>query len=143
MGGLGDEIGELLGRRGHEFGATTGRKRRTGWFDAVAVRHAVRVNSVSGICLTKLDVLDELDEIKICVGYLDGEGREVPVPADGAGWGQIQPVYETMPGWRANTQGATDYAALPAAAQAYVARLEELIEALPGFVALPAAPQSS
>lgn len=126
---LHDDVGELLGRRGHEFGATTGRKRRTGWFDAVAVRHAVRVNSVSGICLTKLDVLDELDEIKICIGYRDAAGRDVPVPADGAGWGEVRPVYETMSGWRANTQGATDFAALPDAARAYIARLEALIEA--------------
>ena len=123
------DTGEHLGVRGHEFGATTGRKRRTGWFDAVAVKHAVYVNSVSGICLTKLDVLDELPEINICIAYENLQGERVPVPADGAGWAHVRPVYETMPGWCSNTVGATDWDQLPPAAQAYIKRLESLIDA--------------
>lgn len=123
------EVGNHLGVKGHEFGATTGRKRRTGWFDAVAVRHAIRINSVSGICLTKLDVLDGLSEVKICVGYNDADGNPINVPFDAEGWEQVQPVYESMPGWNETTFGVTTWDALPVNAQAYIKRLESLVGA--------------
>lgn len=121
------EVGEHLGVKGHEFGATTGRKRRTGWFDAVAVKHAVRINSMSGMCLTKLDVLDGLSEVKICVGYKNGAGEDVGIPCDAEGWEDIQPVYETMPGWSESTVGVKAVDELPEAARNYIARLEELV----------------
>ena len=121
------EIGQHLGEKGHEFGATTGRKRRTGWFDAVAVKHAVRINSMSGICLTKLDVLDGLKEVKICVGYTNSAGEEVGIPCDVVGWQEVQPVYESMAGWQVSTVGAKSTAQLPAEAVAYIKRLEELV----------------
>ncbi|WP_028885996.1 adenylosuccinate synthase [Teredinibacter turnerae] len=121
------EVGEHLGVKGHEFGATTGRKRRTGWFDAVAVKHAVRINSMSGMCLTKLDVLDGLKEVKICVGYKDSAGADVGIPCDAEGWEDIQPVYESLPGWSESTVGAKSVDALPQAARDYIARLEALV----------------
>ena len=123
------EVGRHLGEKGHEFGATTGRQRRTGWFDAVAVRHAIRINSISGLCLTKLDVLDGLETVKICTGYRDASGAEISVPFDTEGWDKIQPVYEEMPGWTESTVGAQSWDQLPAAAQAYIKRLEELVGA--------------
>ncbi len=123
---LDDDIGRHLGEKGHEFGATTGRKRRTGWFDAVAVKYAIRVNSVSGICLTKLDVLDGLKEVKICVAYQDADGKPMPIPADSDGWAKIQPVYETLPGWQESTVGAKSLEQLPQAAKDYISRLEVL-----------------
>jgi adenylosuccinate synthase len=123
------DIGEYLGQKGHEFGATTGRKRRTGWFDAVALRHAVRINSVSGICLTKLDVLDGLDEVKICTAYRDARGNAVGIPFDADGWNAVLPVYETMPGWQDSTVGATALDQLPANARNYIKRIEELVGA--------------
>ena len=123
------EVGRHLGEKGHEFGATTGRKRRTGWFDAVAVKHAIRINSISGLCLTKLDVLDGLDAIKICVGYTDNSGKPLSVPFDADGWKRIVPVYETLPGWRENTLGIQTMEALPANAIAYIRRLEALVKA--------------
>jgi adenylosuccinate synthase len=121
------EIGAYLGEKGHEFGATTGRKRRCGWFDIIAVRHANRINSVTGVCLTKLDVLDGLETVKICIGYLDVQGKPTGIPFDADGWEEIQPVYEEMPGWRESTVGARTLAELPANARAYIARLEELM----------------
>ncbi|ACR10817.1 adenylosuccinate synthase [Teredinibacter turnerae] len=121
------EVGEHLGVKGHEFGATTGRKRRTGWFDAVAVKHAVRINSMSGMCLTKLDVLDGLKEVKICVGYKNSAGEDVGIPCDAEGWEDIQPVYESLPGWSESTVGAKSVDALPQAARDYIARLEALV----------------
>ena len=121
------EVGQHLGVKGHEFGATTGRKRRTGWFDAVAVRHAVRINSMTGMCLTKLDVLDGLKEVKICVGYTNTQGENVGVPCDAEGWETIQPVYETMPGWTETTFGAQSVDVLPEAARNYINRLEALV----------------
>ncbi|MCH9691314.1 MAG: adenylosuccinate synthase [Gammaproteobacteria bacterium] len=121
-------VGRHLGEKGSEFGATTGRQRRTGWFDAVAVRHATRINSISGLCLTKLDVLDGLEEVKICIGYRDRSGVEVPVPFDAAGWEGVEPVYESMPGWSDITYGVRREAELPAAAKAYIARIEELTD---------------
>ncbi|HMW49565.1 MAG TPA: adenylosuccinate synthase [Cellvibrionaceae bacterium] len=123
------DIGEYLGKKGHEFGATTGRKRRTGWFDAVALRHAVRINSVSGLCLTKLDVLDGLDEVKICTGYHDAQGNPVGVPFDADGWSSVLPVYETMPGWQESTVGATQLDQLPVNARNYINRIEQLVGA--------------
>ncbi|WP_111642800.1 adenylosuccinate synthase [Marinimicrobium alkaliphilum] len=120
-------VGQYLGEKGHEFGATTGRKRRCGWFDVVAVRHAVRINSISGICLTKLDVLDGLEEVNICVGYRDGQGNTVGIPCDAEGWEDVQPVYETLPGWSESTVGARSLDQLPANARAYIQRLEELL----------------
>ena len=120
------EVGEHLGVKGHEFGATTGRKRRTGWFDAIAVRHAVRINSISGMCLTKLDVLDGLKEVKICIGYKNKQGEEVGIPCDAQGWEDVQPVYETMPGWSETTFGVQDINGLPQTARNYIKRLEEL-----------------
>ncbi len=121
-----DEMGELLARRGHEFGSTTGRPRRCGWFDAVALRRSVQINSISGLCITKLDVLDGLDSIRLCVGYkLDGEvRRSVPVGAEALA--QVEPVYEELPGWKASTVGITKYEALPAQARTYLERIEEL-----------------
>ncbi|WP_185235116.1 adenylosuccinate synthase [Teredinibacter franksiae] len=121
------EVGEYLGVKGHEFGATTGRKRRTGWFDAVAVKHAVRINSMSGMCLTKLDVLDGLKEVKICVGYKTSAGDVVGIPCDAEGWEDVQPIYESMPGWSDSTVGVQSLEALPQAAKNYIARLEELV----------------
>lgn len=121
------EIGEHLGKKGHEFGATTGRKRRTGWFDAIAVKHAVRINSMTGMCLTKLDVLDELPEIKICTAYKNSQGEVISIPCDAEGWEDIVPVYETMPGWQCSTVGVKTLEALPEAAKNYIARLEELV----------------
>ncbi|MEX2961878.1 adenylosuccinate synthase [Microbulbifer sp. TYP-18] len=123
------DVGQHLGEKGHEFGATTGRKRRTGWFDAVAVRHAIRINSISGLCLTKLDVLDGLEEVKICVGYRDSAGQDVPVPFDAAGWEGVEPVYEAMPGWSESTCGVRRESELPQAARDYIARIEELVGA--------------
>ncbi|MBF0889388.1 MULTISPECIES: adenylosuccinate synthase [Gluconobacter] len=126
---LHDQTGRTLGERGHEFGTVTGRPRRCGWFDAVLIRRAVRVGGVSGIALTKLDVLDGLDEISICVGYeLDGQKIETFPSAPGA-QSRVKPVYETMPGWKETTAGARSWAELPAQAIKYVRRIEELIEA--------------
>jgi adenylosuccinate synthase len=121
------EVGQHLGVKGHEFGATTGRKRRTGWFDAVAMHRAVQTNSISGFCLTKLDVLDGLDTLKICVGYKTANGEILTVPPTAAeGYESITPVYEELPGWHENTFGVTEYAQLPANARAYIKRIEEI-----------------
>ena len=120
-------VGEHLGVKGHEFGATTGRKRRTGWFDAVAMKRAVQINSITGFCLTKLDVLDGLETLQICVGYKDAEGNIKDVPPMAAdGYDLVTPVYEDMPGWSETTFGVTDYEKLPQAAKNYIARLEAL-----------------
>ena len=124
-----DETGLRLAERGHEFGATTGRPRRCGWFDAVALRTAVNINSVSGLCLTKLDVLDGLDEISICVGYVDANGEIAANPIDAVDYENLQPVYETMPGWSDSTVGLKSLAALPDNARAYIARIEALVGA--------------
>ncbi len=124
---LDDEYGEHLGVVGHEFGATTGRKRRTGWFDAVSMRKSVQMNSLSGICLTKLDVLDGLDKIGICTAYnMNGKLTEIaPLGADQ--YEACVPVIEEMPGWDGITAGVTDMDKLPANAKAYIKRVEELI----------------
>ena len=124
-----DETGEYLCKQGNEFGATTGRRRRTGWLDAVAVRRAVQINSLSGFCLTKLDVLDGLKEVKICVGYRMPDGREMTTtPLAAEGWEGIEPIYETMPGWSETTFGVKDYSKLPQAALNYIKRIEELTD---------------
>ncbi len=122
-------VGQHLGEKGHEFGTTTGRERRCGWFDAVLVKQAVRINSISGICLTKLDVLDGLDELKICVGYRNSAGDSVGMPMHADDFRDITPVYETLPGWSESTVGAQSIDALPANARAYIARIEALIGA--------------
>jgi adenylosuccinate synthase len=124
-----NEVGRLLGERGHEFGVVTGRPRRCGWFDAVLVRQAIKVSGIDGIALTKLDVLDGLDELMICVGYrLDG--REIDyLPAAQGAQARVEPIYEVLEGWKASTEGARSWGALPAQAIKYVKRLEELIEA--------------
>jgi adenylosuccinate synthase len=124
-----NEVGRFLGERGHEFGTVTGRKRRCGWFDAVLVRQTVRVSGIQGIALTKLDVLDGLDELKICVAYdLDGERLE-RLPASQSAQARVSPVYETMEGWQESTAGARSWADLPAQAVKYVRQVEALIEA--------------
>lgn len=124
-----NEIGELIGQRGHEFGTVTGRKRRCGWFDAVMVRQACKVSGIDGIALTKLDVLDGFEEIKICVGYeLDGQ-RLDHYPASFVDQAEVKPVYQSVEGWRDSTRGARSWADLPAAAVKYVRLIEELIEA--------------
>ncbi len=121
-----DGYGEHLSRVGHEFGAVTGRKRRCGWFDAVALRRSIIHSSVSGLCLTKLDVLDGLDSLQICVGYKsDGRVSEHP-PLFADAFAEVEPVYEEMPGWQESTIGVTSYDALPLNARAYLARLQEL-----------------
>lgn len=124
---LDDHYGEHLGVKGHEFGATTGRKRRCGWFDAVSMRKSAQLNSLSGICLTKLDVLDGLDKIGICTAYkINGQLTETaPLGADQ--YEACEAVIEEMPGWEGTTAGVTDFNALPANAKAYIARLEELV----------------
>ncbi len=126
---LHDEVGQFLGERGHEFGTVTGRKRRCGWFDAALVRQSVATNGITGIALTKLDVLDGLDELKICVGYmLDGE-RIDHLPASQAQQARVEPVYITLEGWKESTVGARKWADLPAQAIKYVRQVEELIGA--------------
>ncbi|WOJ93075.1 adenylosuccinate synthase [Congregibacter variabilis] len=124
-----DETGEHLASRGHEFGATTGRPRRCGWFDAVALRIAVNINSVSGICLTKLDVLDGLEAIKICVGYTNAAGETVANPMDSDDYEGLVPVYETVPGWTESTLGAKTLEELPKAARDYITTIETVVGA--------------
>jgi adenylosuccinate synthase len=123
-----DEDGEHLGTKGHEFGATTGRKRRCGWLDTVALRRSLQINSVTGMCITKLDVLDGLDTVKIGVAYrLDG--REVETPPVGADrFGQCEPVFIEMPGWKESTVGMRSRDELPEAARSYLRKVEELCE---------------
>ena len=121
-----NEVGELLRRRGQEFGATTGRPRRCGWFDAPALRRAIQINGVSGLCITKLDVLDGMDKVRICTGYrIDGASHDLlPLGAEDAA--RCQPVYEDLPGWRESTVGISDYGRLPARARSYLERLQQL-----------------
>ena len=126
---LHDEIGETIGARGREFGVNTGRKRRCGWFDAVLVRQTVRTSGIHGIALTKLDILDGFDEIRVCTSYkLDGQTID-HLPASQAAQARVEPVYETIPGWSETTAGARSWADLPAQAIKYVRRIEELIGA--------------
>ena len=123
-----DAVGERIGERGREFGTVTGRKRRCGWFDAVLVRQVCKVSGIDGIALTKLDVLDGFDEIKVCTGYrLDGQTLD-RFPAGQNAQARVEPVYETYPGWSQSTMGARSWNDLPAQAVKYVRRVEELIE---------------
>ncbi|MFT4614791.1 MAG: adenylosuccinate synthase [Bacteroidia bacterium] len=124
-----DECGEHLATKGHEFGATTGRARRCGWFDAVALRIAVNINSVSGLCLTKLDVMDGLETIKICVGYTCSEGKPVPNPVDSDDYEGLVPLYEEVPGWQESTLGAKTLDELPQNARDYIRRIETVVGA--------------
>jgi adenylosuccinate synthase len=124
-----DDAGAHLAEKGHEFGATTGRARRCGWFDAVALRNAVNINSVSGICLTKLDVLDGLDTIRICTAYTDEDGKPVPNPVDADDYEGLVPVYMDVPGWSESTVGAKTLDALPQAAKDYIKTLEDTVGA--------------
>ncbi len=122
-----DEAGEHLSRVGHEFGSVTGRRRRCGWFDAVALRRSIVHSSVSGLCITKLDVLDGLDAINVCVGYRLGDAILSEPPALTDAYAEVTPVYEELPGWRESTLGITAYAALPANARRYLERIAELV----------------
>jgi adenylosuccinate synthase len=126
---LTDAIGARLGERGREFGVVTGRKRRCGWFDAVAVRQAVKTGGINGIALTKLDVLDGFDEVRFCTAYRCGGETYDYVPAGMTAQAALEPVYETAEGWRESTRGARSWADLPATAIKYIRRLEELIGA--------------
>ncbi len=121
------EVGQYLGEKGHEFGATTGRGRRCGWFDAVLMRRSRQINGLTSLCLTKMDVLDGLEELKICTAYRY-DGKELPVAPVGAeALAGSEPIYETMPGWSETTRGITNFEALPQAAKNYIARLAELV----------------
>jgi adenylosuccinate synthase len=123
---LSDATGERLRQRGKEFGATTGRPRRTGWFDAAALKRSIQLNGVSGLCITKLDVLDGVEAVKICVGYkLEGTFSEI-LPVGAEELERCHPVYEELPGWMENTVGIKSYGGLPKAAQAYLKRIEDL-----------------
>ena len=124
---LHDGTGKRLAERGREFGTVTGRPRRCGWFDAAAVRQAVRLSGMSGIALTKLDVLDGLESLEVCTGYRIGERMLTRLPASQADQAAVEPVYERLEGWSESTAGATGWAQLPAAAVRYVRRVEELI----------------
>ena len=126
---LDDEVGRTLGERGREFGTVTGRPRRCGWFDSVLVRQAVKIGGIKGIALTKLDVLDGMPALKVCVGYRrNGEALD-HIPAATADQALVRPVYETFDGWQESTRGARSWADLPATAVKYIRRIEELIEA--------------
>ena len=123
-----DDVGKHLASRGHEFGATTGRARRCGWLDAVALRRAIQINGVSGLCITKLDVLDGLESIKICTEY-NHNGKSVNLsPMDGGAFDKCKPVYEEHSGWQDSTMGMTKFNQLPDQAQAYLNRVQELLE---------------
>lgn len=124
-----DATGEHLAKKGHEFGATTGRPRRCGWFDAVALRTAVNINSVSGLCLTKLDVLDGLESIRICVGYTCENGQPVLNPVDSEDYKGLVPVYEEVPGWSDSTLGAKVLEDLPEQARHYIRKIEDVVGA--------------
>ncbi|NWG92807.1 MAG: adenylosuccinate synthase [Parvularculaceae bacterium] len=125
---LNDAIGDRIGERGREFGTVTGRKRRCGWFDAALVRQSLKIAGVDGVALTKLDVLDGFDELKVCVGYDVGGARYDYLPAGLDAQRAVRPVYETIEGWKGSTVGARSWAELPAEAVKYVRRIEELIE---------------
>jgi len=122
---LEDDVGRRIAERGVEFGATTGRPRRCGWLDAVALKRMVRINGITGLCMTKLDVLDGLEEVRICVGY---EGVDA-FPQGAEEWARARPIYESVPGWQGDTRGMTEESRLPAGARAYLERIEALVEA--------------
>ncbi|MDH5613164.1 MAG: adenylosuccinate synthase [Gammaproteobacteria bacterium] len=122
-----DDVGEHLGKKGHEFGATTGRSRRCGWFDGVALRRAAQINSLTGLCITKLDVLDGLETLKLCTSY-NYEGKKLELPPLGAdAIEKCVPVYEEMPGWTETTEGIRDYDSLPENAKKYLTRMQEIV----------------
>jgi len=122
-----DETGAEIARKGNEFGAVTGRPRRCGWFDAVAIRRAIQLNSISGFCMTKLDVLDGFDEVKICTAYKMPNGEIVEyAPLAAKDWEGVEPIYETLPGWKENTFGVTDVNKLPQTCRDYIKRIEEV-----------------
>jgi adenylosuccinate synthase len=123
---LSDDVGERLRQRGQEFGATTGRPRRTGWFDAAALKRSIQINGVSGLCITKLDVLDGADTLKICVGYrIEGQMSEI-LPVGAEELERCEPVYEELPGWKESTVGIKSHGALPRGARDYLQRIEAL-----------------
>jgi adenylosuccinate synthase len=124
-----NDIGHLIGDRGHEFGTVTGRRRRCGWFDAVLVRQAIKVGGVNGIALTKLDVLDGIEELKICTAYRYKGEIINHLPASQSAQAEVEPIYETIEGWTQSTRGARSWVDLPATAIKYIRRIEELIEA--------------
>ena len=125
---LNDDIGELLGIRGKEFGTVTSRKRRCGWFDGVLVRQTIKISGIDGIALTKLDVLDELDEIKMCVQY-DLDGKKIDyLPAAVEDQLKIKPIYKTFPGWKTSTNGIKNIDKLPEKAKTYISAVEDFIE---------------
>jgi len=124
-----DDDGKYLAKKGNEFGTTTGRARRCGWFDAVLVKHSIRINSINAICLTKLDVLDGLKTVKVCVGYRDEAGNDVEWPESAEAFARVIPVYEELPGWDESTVGASELSQLPQRARDYIAYLEKAIGA--------------
>lgn len=125
---LQDDTGRLLAKRGHEFGATTGRARRCGWYDTVILRRAIEINSITGLCLTKLDVLDGIDPIRICVAYRNKHGEKIhSPPAAAEDYEGCQPIYEELPGWQQSTLGIVRLGDLPENARAYITRLETII----------------
>jgi adenylosuccinate synthase len=124
-----DDDGKYLAKKGNEFGTTTGRPRRCGWFDAVLVKHSIRINSINAICLTKLDVLDGLKTVKVCVGYRDEAGDDVEWPESAEAFARVTPVYEELPGWDESTVGASTLEQLPQKARDYIAYLEKAIGA--------------
>ncbi len=123
-----DDVGKYLGEKGHEFGATTGRARRCGWFDAAALKRSIQINGISGLCVTKLDVLDGLETLRICVGYkIDGQVSDI-LPVGAETLANCEPIYEELPGWKDSTVGVKTAEGLPANAQAYLQRMEQLCE---------------
>ncbi|WP_022968052.1 adenylosuccinate synthase [Arenimonas oryziterrae] len=124
---LTDETGEMIRQKGAEFGATTGRPRRCGWIDIVALKRAVAINGISGLCITKLDILDGMPSLKLCIAYQYRGKRTEYAPLDAAGWNECEPVYLEFPGWNESTAGITEWEKLPPAARAYLRALEELV----------------
>ncbi len=125
---LEDETGKFLAERGNEFGSVTGRPRRCGWFDAAALKRSIQINGISGLCVTKLDVLDGLDSLKICTGYKVGDTQRDILPFGADMLAQCEPIYEELSGWKDSTIGITRYEALPKAAQHYLQRIEQVCE---------------
>ncbi len=123
-----DDVGKFLAERGHEFGSTTGRARRCGWFDAAALKRSIQINGVSGLCVTKLDVLDGMETLRLCTGYKLAGGYSDILPVGAETLSECEPIYEEMPGWTDSTVGIKHYDALPQAARNYLKRVEELCE---------------
>ena len=123
-----DDIGKFLAERGHEFGSTTGRARRCGWFDAAALKRSIQINGVSGLCVTKLDVLDGMETLRLCTGYKLAGGYSDILPVGAETLAECEPIYEEMPGWTDSTVGIKHYEQLPQAARNYLKRVEELCE---------------